>query len=104
MKERHDVEASVTRTQFENLADAARRRANVGVRQRHDLRPRGRARRMQEYRDVVRLRELLGPGSCPTTGAQLEGTRLDLWHRPQLNDPKPTTVRHRSSWRGDPFG
>ena len=53
MKERHDVEAAVGASERNARGDVRRGRADVALRERHDLRARRRARRVQHERDVI---------------------------------------------------
>ena len=55
VKERHDVEATITRFKRQARPDMGCRGADIGLRQGHDLGPRGRAGGMEHQRDVVGL-------------------------------------------------
>ncbi len=56
VEQRHDHEAAVVRRERERGADVRRRRADVLLRERHDLGARRRPRRVQHERDVVARR------------------------------------------------
>jgi hypothetical protein len=56
VKERHDDEAAIVGGQRERTGDVLRGRADVSLRQRHDLRSGRGARRMQHEGNIVRLR------------------------------------------------
>ena len=55
VEEGHHVEGAVALAKLEGGGDIVGRGPDIGVRQRHDLRPRGGARSVQDERDVVGL-------------------------------------------------
>ena len=57
MEQRHHIETSIARCQIERRDYIVDRRRQIGLRQRHHLRPRRRARRKQYQRFVFGLRE-----------------------------------------------
>ena len=73
VEQRHDIEADVVRRQLQRPADMARRGGEVGVAQRHDLRPRRGARGVQHEGDVVRLRRDRPMRGCRSGRGAAEG-------------------------------